>query len=53
MPIDLQDTDEDDDYGNVDSLEEMKKEQDLKRAEEARQRTEEAALIEVQDQDTE
>lgn len=53
LPIDLQDTEEDDDYGNVDSLEEMKKEQDIKRAEEARLRTEEEAMIEIQEQETE
>ena len=53
LPIDLQDTEEDDDYGNVDSLEEMKKEQDIKRAEEARLHTEEEAMIEIQEQETE
>ncbi|MFL2075219.1 DNA-directed RNA polymerase subunit beta [Marinilactibacillus psychrotolerans] len=53
LPIDLQDTEEEDDYGNVDSLEEMKKEQDIKRAEEARLRTEEEAMIEIQEQETE
>ena len=41
--IDLQDTDEDDDFGNIDSLEKMKKEQDEKRAEEARKKAEEEA----------
>ncbi|MFC6463888.1 DNA-directed RNA polymerase subunit beta [Marinilactibacillus sp. GCM10026970] len=51
--IDLQDTEEDDDYGNVDSLEEMKKEQDIKRAEEAQQRADEEALTETQEQETE
>jgi DNA-directed RNA polymerase subunit beta len=35
--VDLQDTDEDDDFGSVDSLEEMRKEQEQKRAEEAKQ----------------
>ncbi len=53
LAIDLQDTEEDDDYGNVDSLEEMKKEQDIKRAEEAQQRADEEALTETQEQETE
>ncbi|WP_208559800.1 DNA-directed RNA polymerase subunit beta [Marinilactibacillus kalidii] len=53
LPIDLQDTEEDDDYGNVDSLEEMKKEQDIKRAEEAQQRADEEVLTESQEQETE
>jgi len=39
--VDLQDSEEDDDFGNVNSLEEMKKEQDQKRAEEERKKSEE------------
>ena len=39
--VDLHDSETDDEFGNVDSLEEMKKEQDEKRAEEERKKAEE------------
>lgn len=55
-PIDLEDSDEDDEFGNVDSLEKMKKEQDEKRAEEARVKEEQALAeseLEAQEQELE
>lgn len=47
--IDLQDSDEDDDFGSIDSLEEMRKEQEKKRSDEERKQHE----IEREEQETE